>query len=340
MNERWQQIERIYHAARELDGSARADYLAKACAGDDSLRQEVESLLVQADQHESFLQSPAIEVAAGSLAKNPSGRKRDEDLPKAGSQVSHYRILEILGGGGMGVIYKAEDTKLGRRVALKFLPSGVLTDPKALERFQREARAAAALNHPNICTIYEVGEHAGRPFIAMELMEGRTLREWLAGRSPVAAEAGLSRHPEDGGVKPHLQIGELLDLTIEISDALDAAHQRGIIHRDIKPTNIFVIAREGMVQGKILDFGLAKWTGSTPLPDSPTAALATIDLEQLTSQGVAMGTVNYMSPEQARGESLDLRTDLFSFGAVLYEMATGRLAFQRRQHGGDLCEKF
>jgi eukaryotic-like serine/threonine-protein kinase len=308
--ERWHRLEELYHSALKMAADQRAAFLQQECQDDEQLRDEVESLLSYESEAAEFIESPAFDVAARLMAEDKPGEQAAGPLAP-GATLPRFRVLEMLGGGGMGVVYKAEDTRLRRTVALKFLPQELSRDPQALERFQREAYAASALNHPNICTIYDIDQYQGQPFIAMELLEGQTLERRI-------------------GTQP-LPTPELLDLAGQISEALDAAHAKAIIHRDIKPSNIFVTARG---QPKILDFGLAKLqesensdqqqsVGGQPKPEQEWNPNLTI-----TVTGVTIGTAGYMSPEQIRGEKLDVRTDLFCFGLVLYEMATGQRAFK------------
>ncbi|HEX2524338.1 MAG TPA: protein kinase, partial [Terriglobia bacterium] len=290
---RWQQVEKICQSALELEENQRAAFLAQACAGDEELRGEVESLLQFDDRRgDRFIEEPALEKAAKMIA---------QEKPEAlvGQQFGSYQILSLLGAGGMGVVYKARDTRLNRSVAIKVLPSDKMSDPERKRRFIQEARAASALNHPNIITLHDIGSESGIDFIVMEYVAGKTLDQ---------------RIPRKG-----MRLSEALKLAIQITDALAKAHSAGIIHRDLKPTNVMV-TEDGVV--KVLDFGLAKLTEPVTTEGTTRTQLSE------TEEGMIVGTLSYMSPEQAEGKKVDTRSDIFSFGAVLYEMISGQKAFE------------
>jgi serine/threonine protein kinase len=301
---RWGKVESIFHKALEADDNRRGAVIQESCAGDEELRREVESLLAHHQNAGDFIETPAFEGEANTAGVRAIPAAANPRPGLKGALVAHYRILDEIGIGGMGVVYKAEDTKLGRTVALKFLPDHLAKDSAAVERFRREARAASALNHSSICTIHEIGNEGERYYIAMELLEGQTLREAIA-RGP-------------------LDLQRALDIAIQIADGLEASHRKGILHRDIKPANLF-LTTDGKT--KILDFGVAKMAFKTA--DRATPSVST----ELTSGDAVLGTLQYMSPEQVLGKPLDARTDLFSLGVVLYEMTTGKRPFAGETSG-------
>jgi serine/threonine protein kinase len=308
--ERWRQAKQIFQNAIELEPAERDAYLTDACGGDSALRAEIESLIAAHEQPGSFLDTPAFDIAATDSAGNQSNEL-------LGASLGHYRILEFLGRGGMGEVYKAKDSTLGREVAIKVLPSNFSINRDQLRRFEQEARAASALNHPNIITIHEFGQQDGVHFIVSEYIEGETLRRRIgSGRvGRIASE--------------RIDAGEISEIAFQITSALNAAHEAGIVHRDIKPENVMV-RPDGLV--KVLDFGLAKLIERRSFEaatDANNSSEATTAAWSGAETGVVMGTVSYMSPEQARGQKLDARSDLFSLGVVLYEMAAGHSPFTR-----------
>jgi eukaryotic-like serine/threonine-protein kinase len=313
--ERWKRVDAVLQAALALPAEEQGEFLRRECSNDTELFEEVRSLLSSDREAKSFLAQPIVNLPEqlSAISKALSNEASPTTTLLTGQTISHYRVLDRVGSGGMGVVYEAEDITLGRRVAMKFLPGTVARDRNAYERMQREARSASALDHPNICSIYELGEHDGQPFIVMQLLEGVTLRTWIERASQLEKRSRLNA---------------AIDLGIQITSGLQEAHQKNIIHRDIKPANIFVTGRG---EAKILDFGLAKvlepLKESEPLHDVTTTPYPQADLN-LTQTGVLVGTIFYMSPEQIRGEKLDARSDLFSFGLVLFEMVTGSRAFK------------
>jgi serine/threonine protein kinase len=300
--ERWQRIERVFHSALELEEGNRAAFLQTACGDDEEFRREVEFLLATDSRAERFLEIPAFQLKTGTL--NERSHSAAPQLAP-GERLGPYRVEGLLGAGGMGEVYRATDIRLDRNVALKLLPLRFAQDVCALERFQRETRAASALNHSNVCTVYDVGDWNGQPFLVMELLEGQSLKERI--------------------VSQRLPLAEILDFAIQIVDALQAAHTRGIVHRDIKPANIFITTRG---QAKILDFGLAKLLRE---PEHAQAVISEVAAPLISGESTnlpAMGTLAYMSPEQVNGNAVDGQTDLFSFGVMLYELTTGTLPFK------------
>ena len=315
--ERWKKVDDLLQSALQVPAAQQDEFLRRECANDTALLREVQSLLKADRAAGHFLAPPGIHLAETATQAEDRCTTPPVVTAMAGKTISHYRVLHELGSGGMGVVYQAEDIKLGRHVAMKFLPSEVASDRLAFERLKREARASSALDHPNICPIYELGEDQGQPFIVMQLLEGQLLREWI----------GNAAHQDN-----RLRLKRAMDLAIQIANGLAAAHQKGIIHRDIKPANIFITMRG---DAKILDFGLAKLLddqlapevlGETTIADAASPATDSVELH-LTRTGTTVGTAYYMSPEQVRGEKLDARTDLFSLGLVLYEMVTSQKAF-------------